>query len=518
MYKRNLMKIFKIIAISLFCFLFCTGIVFGENKEATPKQGGTLTVALASSLDTLDVQKSVMHPVTRSLRVSVFEALVRYIGGEEIYEPLLAESWEFKDNKTLVLNLRKDVKFHDGTTFDSEDVKFTIERMLDPETGCPNKAFVDTISEVVPLDKYTVQLNLSKSYGGILTNLDYVVMLSMESPPATDADPIGTGPFKFVEWVQGEHLILEKFDEYWQEDLPYLDKLVFKPMPDEMTRLANLESGIVQFIPEITPEQAPRIEGNKSLKIVEGSPGTMLRTAIFVTDVPPMNNILVRKAVAHCLNREAFVDSVLYGFGEPTENIYSPENPYYNPDTESVYAYDLQKSKELFDKAGYPEKFPEDAYPLIITVPAGNKVLEKAAILLQSSLREIDIEAKIEKYDVPTWLRLREKKPILFTYYSYGGVDPSIILSTNLISPEKNIPHYYNEKLSQLIDEGYSATDFEERKEIYYSIQKMLIKEEVPFSVIACLPQIGAISSNVKGIFFQKSWSNPIYEKVWLDK
>jgi len=510
-------KKIKITLLLLFCFMFWIGAASGEALGATPKRGGTLTVALTATLETIDIQKSVMHPVARSVKAGVYEALVDYLG-EEKYEPVLAESWEFKDDQTLVLYLRNGVKFHDGTTFDSEDVIFTIERMLDPERAAPDRAYVSIISEIIPLDKYTVQLTLSDPYGGILSNLDHIRILSKESSSASDSNPIGTGPFKFVEWIQGEHLILEKFDDYWQEDLPYLDKLVFKPIPDEMTRLVNLDSDVIQLIPEISPEHAIRLEKNKNTKIITGSPGNELRTAIFATDVPPMNNVLVRKAVAHCLNRKAFVDSVLYGYGRPTENFYSPENAYYNPDTESVHPYNLQKAKELFNEAGYPEKFPKDAYPLIMTIPAGNMVTEKAAVLLQSSLSEINIEAKIEKYDVPTWLRIRETKPMLFTYYTSGELDPSITLATNLTSQKKNICHYYNEELEQLISKGYSTINYEERRKVYYRIQELLIKEDVPFSVIACLPQLGVVSSYVEGFYFRKSQGTPVYTKTWLDK
>jgi len=515
MYKKGKLKV---VLVLLFCgvLTFGTGLV-GASTTSNPKYGGTLTVALTGTVETMDPQKSVMHPFNRSANFSMWEPLVRYVAGEQVYKPMLAESWEFTDPQTLILHLRPGVKFHDGTLFDSEDVKFTIERLQDPETAAPNAAFVAVVDEVITLDTNTVQLNLSEPYGGILTNLDIVVMLSKENPPRPDSSPVGTGPFQFVEWVPGDHLKLEKFPDYWQEGLPYLDGLIFKPIPDEQTRLANLEADAVQFLTEVTPEQIPRIQGNKSLQMIEGSPGTMLRVVIFVTDVPPMDNVLVRRAVAHCLNREGFVQTVLNGIGTPTENIYSPDNPYYNPDTARAHPYDLQMARTLFEEAGYPEQFPEEAYPLKVTVPAGNTVLEKVVVLLQSSLREAGIECKIEKYDVPTWLRLRESRPMLVTYYSYGGVDPSVVLSTNLLSPQKNLPHYANYELTQLMSEGYRTTDLELRKQVYYRIQE-IIADEVPFSVIASLPAVGAATSYVEGLWLQPSWSNPIYHEVWLNK
>jgi|GEM_PF-5272149 len=488
--------------------------MFGLAAE--PKYGGTLKVALWQAIDSLDPQGSVHLPFWHSALFSVWEPLIRYVAGEEVYQPLLAKSWEFKDDQTLVMHLQQGVEFHDGTTFNAQDVKFTVERMQDPDTAAPNARFVEMIGEVAVLDDYTVEFRLTKPYGGILTNLDFLVMLSSENPPSPDSDPVGTGPFQFVEWIPGDHLVLEAFDDYWQEGLPYLDELHFIIMPDVQTRLANLEADTIQYITDIAPEQVDRIEMNATLKLIEGLPN-MLNLTHFVTDVPPMDNILIRRAVAHCMDRQGYLEAVLNGVGTVSENIYSPANPYYNSLTEEMYPYDLERAKALFDAAGYPENFPEDAYPLRVTVPAGNVPLEKAAVLLQSSLRSIGIECEIEKYDLPTWLRLRETRPMIITYYSYGGVDPSVQLSTNLISPGGNLPHYYDEKFAQLIQEGYAATDFEVRKQVYYRIQEK-IACDVPFAIWSFYPKVGAMRSYVEGIWMQPSWSCPVYHEAWLNK
>jgi len=491
--------------------------VLAADEETVPKYGGTLTVALTGTIEIMDPQKSVMYPFNRSANFTIWEPLIRYVGGEERYEPFLAESWEFIDPQTLVLHLRQGVMFHDGTLFDAEDVKFTIERLKDPETAAPNAAYAEVIERVVPVDDYTVRLELSRPYLGILTNLDVIVMLSSESPPSPDRPPVGTGPFEFEEWVPGDHLILKRFPDYWQEGLPYLDALKFIPIPDEQTRIANLEADTVQYLPEITPEQIPRIKENKDLKLIVGTPGDTLRVVIFVTDVPPMDNVLIRRAVAHCLDREGFVASALYGLGTPTENIYAPHNPYYNEATARRHRYNLQRAKELFEEAGYPEKFPDEAWPLHITVPAGEPLSEKIAVMLQSSLRQIGIACEIERYDVPTWLEVRESKQMFVTFYTAGGLDPSIQLATNLLSPKGNIPHYYNDELIKLMEEGCAVTDIEKRKQIYFEIQE-IIAEEVPFSVVACYPTVGAARSYVHGIKSRISEDLPLYHEAWLDK
>lgn len=494
----------------------CFAAVVTEGSS-TPKYGGTLNVALTASVDTMDPQESVMFPFNRSANFSIWERLVEYVGGEQQHKPMLAESWEFTDPKTLVLHLRQGVKFHDGTTLNAEDVKFTIERLKDPATAAPNAAYAAVIEHVVAVDKNTVRLELSEPYAGILTNLDMIVILSVENPPDPDKPPVGTGPFQYHEWVPGDHLTLKRFPDYWQAGLPYLDEIIFVPIPDEQTRLANLEAGTIDFIPEIAPEQSPRIERNSDLKLIKGIQGSTMLVSIFVLDVPPMDNLLVRRAIAHCLNREAFVESVLYGLGVPTENYYSPENIYYNHDTERGHRYNLERAKELLDEAGYPENFPADAHPLGISIPTGDPLAEPVAVLLQSSLREIGINAQIERSDVPTWYDVRQLQPIFITSYTAGGLDPSLQLSTNLTSQAGNNPKYYNAGLATLIDAGYGEVDLEKRKEIYNAIQALLAWD-LPFSVVAAYPTVTAARTWVNDLELMAAESQPIYHRAWLDK
>lgn len=486
------------------------------GSEATPKYGGTLNVGLCASILMLAPQKSVYVPFQRSVMFSVWEPLVRYVAGEEVYKPLLAESWEYQDDVTLIMHLRQGVKFHDGTIFDSFDVKFTIERMQDPETAAAHSGFVAMIDEVVPLDPYTVEFRLSAPFGGLLTNLDYIVMLNNDNPPDPDRDPVGTGPFRFVEWIPGDHLTLERFPDYWQEGLPYLDKIVFTPISDGQTRFSNLQGTVIQYNAEVAYERVSQIEADPNLKLIKGSPGGGMLSFIFVTDIPPMDNVLVRRAVAHCVDRQGLVDATFYGFGIASENIYSSDNPYYNLETEHVHPYDIEMARTLFEEAGYPENFPEEAYPLKITIQAGLKRFTDAAVILQSSLREAGIELVIEQYDSPTWRRVRETRPIIVTAYSYGSADPSAQLSSNLISQEKNLAHYYDEELAQLIEDGYRQVEFESRKAVYNRIQEKLA-DEVPISPIVLYPWISAAQSYVEGIWLLPAWSLPIFHEAWLN-
>ena len=485
--------------------------------SAAPKYGGTLKVALWGDIETLDATKTPQVPVADSIRWSIWEPLVRYVGGDELYEPRLAESWEWKDPTTIVFHLRHGVTFHDGSPFTSEDVKFTIERMKDPANALANAGYVKLISAVVPVDAYTAEMRLSVPYSGLLTNLDYVLMVSKANPPTATGKPNGTGPFKFVEWIPGDHLTIEKFTGYWNPSLPYLDRIIFTPIPDEQTRIANLESDAVQFIDDISLAQLTRVKSNSKLSLYTGPIGSKLIAALFVTTVPPMDNLLVRRAIAYCMDRAGFVSTAFLGNGFVTENIYSPENPYYNPATESVHPYSLDTARALFKEAGYPASFPPEASPIVITIPTGNPAFENAAVLLQSSLREAGVPCDVQKYDMSAWVTVRETKQIVITLYSYGGVDPSIVLSTNLISPTKNVPHFYNQALTDLMSQAASTQDLTLRKQFYYVIQQYLA-DQAPFSVFASYETRHAAQSYLKGVLVSQSLSQPYYEEMWLDK
>jgi len=505
-------KLCTILLMSL-VLLACSAAV----SSAAPTRGGTLKVALWGDIETLDATKTPQIPVADSIRWTIWEPLVRYVGGDEMYRPMLAESWEWTDSVTLVFHLRHGVTFHDGSPFTAADVKFSIDRMKDPANALANATYVKVVNEVVVLDDYTAEFRLSSSYAGLLTNLDYVLIVSRATPPSPSGTPIGTGPFKFVEWIPGDHLTIERYAGYWNPELPYLDRIIFTPIPDEQTRFANLESDAVQFLDDISLTQLTRIGANPQLTVYPGPIGSKLIAALFVTDIPPMDNLLVRRAIASCIDRAGVVSLAFGGYGTVTENIYSPENPYYNPLTETVYPYNLDQARAWLAEAGYPQNFPAEASPIIITIPTGNTSFEAAAVILQSSLREIGVACEVQKYDMSAWVTEREKHQIIITLYSYGGVDPSIVLSTNLISPAKNNCHYYDDQLTAMINNAIGIVDFEWRKVAYYNIQSYLAAI-CPFSVAAAYEVRHAAQSYVKGVQFSASLSQPYYDEMWLDK
>lgn len=512
--KEVTVRLSKFCTILMICLalLACSALV-----SAAPKRGGTLKVALWGDIETLDATKTPQVPVADSIRWTIWETLVRYVGGEELYQPMLAESWEWTEPSTIVFHLRHGVKFHNGTPFTSADVKFSIERMKDPANALANANYVKVVSEVVALDDYTVQFKLSSPYAGLLTNLDYVLIVSKANPPTSSGTPIGTGPFKFVEWIPGDHLTIERFADYWNPELPYLDRIIFTPIPDEQTRIANLESDAVQLADDISLAQLARVGSNPNLAVYTGPIGSKLIAALFVTDIPPMNNLLVRRAIAYCIDRAGFVSTAFSGHGTVTENIYSPQNPYYNPVTETVYSYNLEQARALFKQAGYPEKFPPEASPIVITIPTGNTAFENAAVILQSSLREAGVRCEVEKYDMSAWVSVRETKQIIITLYSYGGVDPSIVLATNLISPTKNNCHYYDGQLTNLINAAVGIQDLNLRKIAYNDLQGIL-SYECPFSVVAAYELRHAAQTYLKGVQISQSLSQPYYAEMWLDK
>ncbi len=282
-----------------------------------PQRGGTLVYAIRGEAGELDPAQ-VTTGMTMFYGQFMFNTLLEIDSAGQV-RPGLAESWSYPDPKTLVLNLRKGVKFHDGTDFNAEAVKFNIGRMIgnpatDPYQAGPQygRTLLADVKSVDVIDNYTVKFNLGTPQAALLGNLTINAAAAMFSPTAVkkwDKDtvnhPVGTGPFEFVEWVKGDHLTVKRFDGYWRKDeygdqLPYLDGVIVKPIPDTSVALTNLRTGNVDMINELEPAQIPLLEADKNLKTAQWGGNAlyvMLKNAL-----PPFENKALRQAVAWAID------------------------------------------------------------------------------------------------------------------------------------------------------------------------------------------------------------------------
>ncbi|NLV91883.1 MAG: glutathione ABC transporter substrate-binding protein [Firmicutes bacterium] len=410
----------------------------------------------------------------------MYETLFRRNYETNEIEPLLALSYENPDDTTYVIKLREGVKFHDGTDFNAAAVKFTIERMMDPAVASPRASLWESVESVEVADEHTVVIKLKRPDGLFLANLTHDNS-AIVSPTAVAKygnlmqNPVGTGPFKFESMVTNDSLTMVRNDDYWGTPAK-LDKIVFRVIPEAATRIAMLETGEVDFIDNIPPEQLPRLQFNPDIR-VQTSTGTPIRYLSFNFDKEPWKNKLVRQAVAYALDIDALV-STFDGLAVRSDSIIGPQVFGYKPEAEEHgYEYNPEKSKALLAQAGFPNGFRT-------TLWASNSSEDyvRAAQIIQAQLRQVGIQADLKILDWGAYLdaTLTGETDMFLLGWSNLTQDGSGMLYPNLHSANagaSNRSFYRNPEADKLIEASQLSIDQDERLELLHQANLFLMED-----------------------------------------
>ena len=329
---------------------------------------------------------------------NIFEGLTRF-GSDGSINPGLAESWTVSDDgKVYTFKLREGVMFHDGTSMDADDVKFSLDRISAEESTNAQKALYADIESVDVVDPQTVKITLSKPNGSMLFNLAWgdAVIVAPESAANNATNPIGTGAFVFKDWVQGDRVELEKNAEYWGEPAK-LDKVTFKFISDPNAALSAVLAGDVDaFMPFPAPENLAQFEADDNFRVVAGSTEgeTILSTN---NKMPPFDNPKVREAMAHAIDRQAIIDGAMFGFGTPIGTHFAPHHPSYI-DLTGQSNYDPEKAKALLAEAGFA-----DGFSTTLKLPPPSYA-RRGGEIIASQLRDVGIETEISNLEWAQWL------------------------------------------------------------------------------------------------------------------
>ena len=316
-----------------------------------------ITVAIQLEPPHLDPTSAAAGAIDSVLYSNVFEGLTRFMGDGSVV-PGLAASWEIsEDGLTYTFTLRDGVPFHDGTSMDAEDVKFTFDRILAEDSANAQKALYAAITSVEAVDAQTVRMTLSAPNGNLLFNLAWgdAVIVAPESIENIKQQPIGTGPFKFDEWTQGDSIQISQYDGYWGE-APALTDATFKFISDPTAAFAAMMAADVDaFIGFPAPENLPQFEADPRFQVLIGSTEgeTILSTN---NQQPPFDDVRVRQALAHAIDRQAIIDGAMFGYGTPIGTHFAPHNPAY-VDFTGGSAYDPDKARALLAEAGMDAGF-----------------------------------------------------------------------------------------------------------------------------------------------------------------
>ena len=462
--------------------------------QAAPRKGGTLRVGRSGDFLHFDP----FFAITLNLPMyrQIYNTLVTY-DAELNVQPQLAESWAFSEDRlTLTFTLRQGVTFHNGRAFTADDVVQNIQRAQDETLSHSVLGYTRPITGVTAVDPHTVRFTFSEPANAIfdlLTVLGIVAPEAFEAPAITN--PIGTGPFAFVEWNPGQEARFQRYDGYWGEGLPYLDEVVVRAMPDQQATVANLEAGELDIIQGVPLNDVPRLQETDGLEIVLGTEASQFYTFYNNTARPPFDNKLVRQAMSHAIDRQTIVDTVLFGVGKASQTPFPEWSLAYNPEHVDWFPFDLDRAKELLAEAGYPEGFETT----VVTISDASE-LRGMAQIIQADLAKIGVTMEINDVSSADWNQLWPAKEYdtLIASAGFSHKDPSTLFnSMSGFRLDDNRTNFSPPTYRELVTAAAGITDEAERKAMYDELAEFMLDEAFAL-VVSFRYNVFGVGSNVQ--------------------
>lgn len=465
------------------------------------------------------------HTVTATndfrILVNIYDGLVRYKDGTLDVEPALAESWAVSDDgKTYTFKLRQGVKFHDGSDFNAEAVKFNFDRMLKEDhpfynTGpFPLSFNFSSIDAVNVLDEHTVEFKLKEPFAPFLSNLAYPtgLVVSPEEVKKYGKEfgrhPSGTGPFKFAEWQSGQRVVVERNPDYW-DTAPALEAVVFRPITDANTRVAEMMAGGLDVMVEVPPDNLATFKQDANFAVAEQA-GPHVWFTILNAKSGPFADKKVRQAANYAVNKQGLVDNVLQGSATVAAGPIPPAFNWVENKTEP-YPYDPEMAKALLAEAGASN--PEIRF---YVTEGGSGMLDPITMgaAIQADLQAVGFKVKIETYEWNTFLGrvnpgLGGKADMAEMAWMTNDPDtvPYLTLRSDAL-PDKggfNSGYYSNPKVDELLEKARSSTDQTERGKLYGEVQS-IVHDDAPWLFVANWKQNAVTTAAVEGFKLQPSF------------
>ncbi len=514
-----------------------------DTATATPgKEKVVFTVPYEKDPGTIDVAKTTEY---YGLPLNVFDRLVESVTvgpGESKLVPGLAEKWSVSDDGLVyTFNLRKGAKFHNGDEVKAEDVYFTFDRMLNPETEGLNTDFfdmiqgaqarmngeADTTTGIKIVDDYTIEITLDAPFGPFVAGLAtpagsiYCKKAVEAAGDQFGVDPaltVGSGPFKMTDWVVNDKIVLDTFDDYWGGRAQY-DELVYKIVPDAETARMLFENGEIDvFDCDMARSQIPYFEENETWKnqIVSG-PRVGVYYICLNEAIAPLDNVKVRKALQMGIDRENILKQMYYGKGVLVNGVIPPGLYGYNKDLPAI-TYDPEQAKALLAEAGLPNGFDME-----ITQVSDNAATLKINEIVQSDLAKIGVNVTITQLDSSTFFGIRKtgKLASYFNNWSADYNDPDNFIYTffdkeNAFGRSFN---YVNEDVQAKIDAARIMTNPEERIALYQEIEKTVVQDDAAWIPLFELDHLFIVQPYVKNYTVAwNGWSDQSFYNIVIEK
>ncbi len=489
------------------------------TAHAEPVHGGSMTMSL-------DPQPSILVSALNSsspvyvVSSKIFDGLVSYDENFNLI-PRLAESWEVSDDGlTITFHLREGVTFHDGEPMTSEDVAYTFMEILKQRHPRGKSTFqfleaVETPDDLTAVFKFStaspyVMRALAGAESPIMPKHVYDGTDVMKNPANTA--PIGTGPFKFGEYERGSHIILTRNENYWDGDKPYLDQLVIRLISDSASRAAALESGEVQYGAQyvIPLSDVARMDANPQLEV--STDGWGYNTSVNYMDFnlrrDQWQDVRVRQAIVHAIDKDFLVDNVWHGFATPADGPITNRQADFHTTDVPHYDFDLDKAAALLDEAGYPVKEDGKRFSMTIDYSPSGDTYSQTAEILKQNLAKIGVEATLRAADGPTYVR---------RIWTDNDFDVNIFAASNIADPVIGLHRFYwsdnikkgvaysngagyaSEEMDEILEAAQVEVNLEKRKELYKKMQQLAMTDLSTYPIVY-INWFSVYDKSVKGL------------------
>ena len=438
---------------------------------ATPAPSETLTIAVPDEPPGLDPTTSPAAAIARIVYNNLLEGLVKVNMQGDVVRALAERYSVSTDGTVYTFTLRHGVKFHNGRPLTAEDVKYTLERNLDPKTGHPHRAYYEDIQQITIIDAHAFHIALRQPNARFIFNLARAnsAIIAKEEVERLKSHPVGTGPFQFNAWVRGDRIIFTRFKDYYEPGVPSLDKVIFRFIQDPSAQMAALRAGDVDVIgAAMNPESAVEIKHDPQFRVIEGLTTTDVIAAMN-NSKPPFSDLRVRQAITYAINRDEVMKGAVFGMAKPIGSHMDPLNPYY-VDLSHVYEYAPQKAKQLLAEAGYPQGFE-----FVLRLAEPYLAYRRAGEIIASQLAEVGLKAKIEIIEWGQWLA-RVYRQADYDMTVMGHAEPFDI---GIYANPQYYFRYDNPKLRAWLAEADAALDDNQRKALYEQVQRLIAEDAV---------------------------------------
>ncbi len=496
----------------------------GLALRSAAQAANTLVIGLVAEPTSLDPGQ-LTDINSMKLLGALYDTLVRFQPDSFELAPGLATGWDLSaDGMLYTFKLRQGVKFHDGTDFNADAVKFTYDRLLDP-----NHPYADTgpfpfapgyygsIAETIVVDPSMVQFRL-KHQDSALVSAFTLNTGRIVSPQAVKTsrkgfaqNPVGTGPFKFVNWDHNVRIALTANPDYW-DGAPALSQLIFRPLADEQTRITEFLSGGVDVIFDVPPDNIDQVK-NSASAVFDSQPGPHVWWVTLNVTKPPFDNVLVRRAVNFAVNKDALTQDILKGTGTPAVGPIPPAITWAYTDQVTKYPYDPAQATALLQQAGV--QLPLNLTFWVTESGSGMQSPKTMGTAIQADLAAVGVNAQIQTFEWGAFLNkygagLGKDADMAELSWMFDSGDPAHMLPNNLYGPSCspkgfNGGCYQNSQVDQLMDSALKITDRDQRGAIYRQIQT-IVADDAPWIFVDNQIQNLARLSRVQGLKLHPSF------------